>query len=77
VLIYKETKYAMPTSETISIIQNLADVIGLPPLAIETGFLLLFMILILLIVLFVRAILRIKEENDQIQCRSWLYSEFA
>jgi hypothetical protein len=53
----------MPASETISIIQNLADVIGLPALAIETGFLLIFMILILLVVFFVRAILRIREET--------------
>ena len=53
----------MSASETTSFIQDLAEITGLPPLAIETGFLLIFIILILIVVLFVQAILRIKKET--------------
>ena len=53
----------MPESETISIIQDLTEITGLPTLVIETGFLLILMALILLAVLFVKTILRIKRET--------------
>lgn len=52
----------MSAPETTNIIQDLAEVTGLPTLAIEAGFLLILMILILVVVLVVEAIWRIKKE---------------
>ena len=52
----------MSASETTSIIQDLAEITGLPTLAIETGFLFILMTLILFAVLVAQAILRIKKE---------------
>lgn len=53
----------MPASEPTAIIQDLAEITGLPTLAIETSLILILITLILIIVLFVQAALRIKKET--------------
>ena len=52
----------MSTSDTISIIQDIAEITGLSTLAVETGLLLLITFLFLVVLFVVVALLRIRKE---------------
>ena len=52
----------MQALENINIIRDIADLFGLPPLAVEVGFLLILTALILIVVLVLEAIVNIRKE---------------
>ena len=52
----------MPISETITVFQKIATALGLSPLAVEIGFVVLFTSIIIVIIYVVLAISRIRKE---------------